>query len=84
MSATSSRQSALTGAGHHVIDDARPVPSYYRPFPHPRPAFPQPPSPSNPSTSQLVIQPPYLFHPGQTPLHRGCADWASPVEAIVR
>ncbi len=84
MSATSSRQSALTGAGHHVIDDARPVPSCYRPFPHPRPAFPQPPSPSIPSTSESVTRPPHLFHPGQTPLHRGCARWASPVEAGVR
>ncbi len=87
MPATTSRQPAWTSVGceavHQAVDDTRPVLSQHRPSPHPRPALPPHPSPSNSPNSSWTSQPPYPFHPEQTPLHRGCVGWASPVEAVV-
>jgi hypothetical protein len=36
-----------------------------------------------PSPSQLLITRPFSLLPEQTPLHRGCARGASPVEAVL-
>ena len=85
MPATTTRQPAPAAvpaaAAQHVIDAPRPVLSHHRPSPHPRPALPQHPAPSSPSASRHSSHAPLSFHPRQTPLHRGCAGWASPVEA---
>ena len=85
MPATTTRQPAPAAvpaaAAQHVIDAPRPVLSYHRPSPHPRPALPQRPAPSSPSASRHSSHARLCFHPRQTPLHRGCAGWASPVEA---
>ena len=87
MAATASRQPACTAAEHPVDDDARPVLSQDRHSPRPRPAPPQPLSPfdshASSSSARPVSHAPSSFQPGQTPLHRGCAGWVSPVEAIV-
>ncbi len=91
MSATISRHSApaaaRSGAAYNVGKDSRPVPSQHRPLLYPGPGLPQPRSLFNastsPSPSRHLSRAPASFHPRQTPLHRGCAGWASPVEAVV-
>ncbi len=88
MPAPTPRQPARTSVGceaaHQVIDDTRPVLSQHRPSPHPRPALPPHRSPFNSPNRPWTSHPPYPIHSWQTPLHRGCVGWASPVEAIVR
>jgi hypothetical protein len=90
MPATSG-QEARTAAGYRsvcrVVNLPEPVPSHSCPSPH-RPSLPHPPLPvalsiPSPSSSLLVSHPPSVCLPGQTPLHRGCSGWASPVEVVV-
>ena len=91
MSATA-REHGRTTASHqavkHFVTLPGPVASHRRPFPHrlslPRPHLPA--SPLTPSTNHNHA----AFHlpfprpsQRQTPLHRGCSEWASPVEACV-
>ena len=76
------------GSAHAICNAARSVTSRHRPTHHC-------PSPQTHPTydlthlaatspSQLVIRRPFSFQPEQTPLHRGCAGWASPVGVSAR
>ena len=81
------RAGARGGAAHRIGEDARPVSSQHH-FRHPRPALTHPPLPishpiPSPSSSRPVSHSPSSLLSGQTPLHRGCAGWAPPVEVIV-
>ena len=91
MSATA-RRPPRTAARHRrgecVVDLPVPVSSHRRSLPD-HPSLPHLPlhditSVPSRSSSRLVSPPRSLSLPGQTPLHRGCAGWASPVEVCVR
>jgi len=84
------RQPARAAAGPQAANRngalSEPVLSHACPFSHrPRPQPPLPTSHSFPSrpSSQLLFRLLSAFHPQQTPLHRGCAGWALPVEVSV-
>ena len=87
MPATTSIQRASTAVraatAERVIDGPRPVASNHRPCPHPYHTFSELPSASNSSACRQSSHARVSFHPLQTPLHRGCAGWASPSEAVV-
>ena len=98
MSATTSSKPAWaavrTVGAADIVGHVRPASSHHRRSPHPRPALPQPPSPSNPTAPPSPSNPTPSpapssplrspVHPRQTPLHRGCAGRASPVEGVAR
>lgn len=78
--------SRTAGRRPPLVLPARPALSQHHPSSHlpnlPHDPHPihhaHPTNPTTPSPSRLT-----LANPRQTPLHRGCSGWASPVEANV-
>ena len=65
------------------VNLAGPVPSQPSPSHHHH-TLHHPPHPTDPTTTPSPSSSTHsLAHLRQTPLHRGCAEWASPVEANV-
>lgn len=78
-----SGQDGRTGAGgrsaQRVANVPAPIPSHTIPNHH-HPNLHHHPHPTHPTTTP---SPSPSSHSPQTPLHRGCSGWASPVEAYV-